>query len=1094
MFIDAAVQDAARLAAAARPDVRIVKLSAAASGPLQIAAYLSSQRLQDLAAISIVAHGSNAMLQIGSGRLDAAGIAGQAAAFATLGAALRPGGDIRLYSCGVAASAPGIAFITALSAACGGATVVAASGPVGSAARGATWALDVATGPPPGPTTAPPPFIAARLAAYKHTLQATPVTLFYTADSGADSQDNGLGAVGATGTIGTGITAIDVGFTDAGFAAEGIAIDAARGEYVFAYYPDYTTSTLVLGSLHGGSSTTLTVGDIGLTVGTDFIDGVALDEPAGEIYLAISSNNALNNGIWKLSEAGGTATAVATSSALSNPTELAVDSADGLVFFVDQSVLPAIPPAANNLDVANIANGTIHRLFSGGTAGNDPQIAGLAVDAADHTLYYTTHDANDDARQDTIIRATYTIAAGGAVALTQTTTLYAGLGAGEPFGISLDVPDGVFYVQNGAGKNIDEGSLTGAFPLTPVSNSTIADDDVTTSGEPEFLAIDVAPGITAGGTVTFVQGGAAVAADATATDSNPNGQDQEGATVHISAGTFSGDQDSLAATTTGTAINAHYDATTETLTLTGVDTEADYAQVLDSVSFRSTSTNPSDSGADLTRTLSWTVTDGINASTAATSVIDIQTTPTVVAGATAHYVINGAPVLADPTLTVTDYSSATLTGASVQFFTLGNLAGDTLSDTPVAGITALADGNLLLLSGTASVADYQTALDSVTYSSTAADPTDGGTDPTRVLEWAVYDNGLESPLADSTVDLACFLAGTRLLGERGPVAVESLRPGDRLVVRDGAIETLETVIWVGHRALDADLHPRPEDILPIRIQADAFAPGVPRKNLFVSPDHALLVEGVLVAARQLLNGRTIAQDRRRRRFTYHHVELRRHAILLAEGLAAESYLDTGNRAAFAAGAATILHPDFAATARRATSCAPFVVDAAKVRPIWQRLAARAAALGDDPTLPAWTTAPGLHLRADGRRLAPLLIAADRHIFAVPPGTRDLHLVSRAAPPHQLRPWLDDRRRLGVAVAAIVLERDGLRADLPLDHPALSDGWWGIEAACGRRWRWTDGAARLPPADLIDIRLHEAGRYPIADQPEQAYPSCGAVAW
>src|SRR5262249_2240381 len=59
------------------------------------------------------------------------------------------------------------------------------------------------------------------------------------------------------------------------------------------------------------------------------------------------------------------------------------------------------------------------------------------------------------------------------------------------------------------------------------------------------------------------------------------------ATVKITGGTFAGDGDVLAASTSGTSISASYNAATETLTLTGSDTLAHYTQVLDSVTFKS---------------------------------------------------------------------------------------------------------------------------------------------------------------------------------------------------------------------------------------------------------------------------------------------------------------------------------------------------------------------------------------------------------------------------------------------------------------------------------------------------------------------------
>jgi hypothetical protein len=80
-----------------------------------------------------------------------------------------------------------------------------------------------------------------------------------------------------------------------------------------------------------------------------------------------------------------------------------------------------------------------------------------------------------------------------------------------------------------------------------------------------------------------------------------------------------------------------------------------------------------------------------------------------------------------------------------------------------------------------------------------------------------------------------------------------------------------------------------------------------------------------VPVRELINGTSIAQvpvDT----ITYYHVELQHHDVLLADGLPAESYLDTGNRANFAGGAGAIaLHPDFAARVWDADGCAPLVL-------------------------------------------------------------------------------------------------------------------------------------------------------------------------
>jgi phospholipase/lecithinase/hemolysin len=177
--------------------------------------------------------------------------------------------------------------------------------------------------------------------------------------------------------------------------------------------------------------------------------------------------------------------------------------------------------------------------------------------------------------------------------------------------------------------------------------------------------------------------------------------------------------------------------------------------------------------------------------------------------------------------------------------------------------------------------------------------------------------------ADVTAPPACFAAGTRILTAFGEVPVEMLRPGDHICTLLGG--GLSEIRWVGRREVDCARHPRPEQVRPVRIAACAFAPGVPHRDLLLSPDHAvwLAAERVLVPARTLVNGTTIAQLPTTR-ITYFHVELARHDVILAEGLPAESFLDTGNRGAFdnANTNAIAMHPDFAGQRREAHACAP----------------------------------------------------------------------------------------------------------------------------------------------------------------------------
>ena len=104
---------------------------------------------------------------------------------------------------------------------------------------------------------------------------------------------------------------------------------------------------------------------------------------------------------------------------------------------------------------------------------------------------------------------------------------------------------------------------------------------------------------------------------------------------------------------------------------------------------------------------------------------------------------------------------------------------------------------------------------------------------------------------------------------------------------------MAAVTWIGERRVDLARHPDPAKAAPIRIAARAITAGAPSRDLLVSPDHCLFIDGVLIPAKLLVNGGTIVQEIARARIRYFHVELDRHSVVLAENLATESYLDTG---------------------------------------------------------------------------------------------------------------------------------------------------------------------------------------------------------
>jgi ELWxxDGT repeat protein len=167
-----------------------------------------------------------------------------------------------------------------------------------------------------------------------------------------------------------------------------------------------------------------------------------------------------------------------------------------------------------------------------------------------------------------------------------------------------------------------------------------------------------------------------------------------------------------------------------------------------------------------------------------------------------------------------------------------------------------------------------------------------------------YDS---SPSSLSAVTLACFAAGTRIATESGQTPVQNLKVGDRLRLWSGGTRG---IVWIGHRSVDIARHPRAHDVTPVRVAPHAFGPGLPHTALRLSPDHAIYSHDVLVPIRHLVNGTTIAREPVVS-VTYYHIELDEHDVLMAEGLACESYLDGGDtRDAFEGSAALALHPAF----------------------------------------------------------------------------------------------------------------------------------------------------------------------------------------
>ena len=145
----------------------------------------------------------------------------------------------------------------------------------------------------------------------------------------------------------------------------------------------------------------------------------------------------------------------------------------------------------------------------------------------------------------------------------------------------------------------------------------------------------------------------------------------------------------------------------------------------------------------------------------------------------------------------------------------------------------------------------------------------------------------------------CFATGTTILTPDGERAIETLKPGDRVVTHDGRSTP---VIWVARQTV---ANPRFVELgrRPVRIDAGALGPDLPNRPLTVTGDHALLFDDMLVNAGTLAEDGTpirfVPLSEMPTRFVWWHVELENHEVVLVNGgVPAESFIDYVGRSGF----------------------------------------------------------------------------------------------------------------------------------------------------------------------------------------------------
>jgi len=335
--------------------------------------------------------------------------------------------------------------------------------------------------------------------------------------------------------------------------------------------------------------------------------------------------------------------------------------------------------------------------------------------------------------------------------------------------VAADIPlvnatTNLLYIVGGSDDDVIVGDTWTVVSTThtnaAVSGDTFVQYHNTTTNSDLFIANQIATTISTavgeapavadfGGTLAYAEDDLPKVIDSSVTLTDVDSATLAFATVKLTTNYVNG-QDILSFVNGG-GINGSWDAVTGTLTLTPAGASATLAQfeaAIEAVRYNNTSPNPS----TLDRTVEVQVNDGVTSSNIQTKTITVTAANDApfltTSGWVSVYTEDGAAAVVDAALTVTDPDDTNIESATVTISS-GLQAGDALSFTSQFGITdSNADPAILALTGSATKAEWETVLRSVTFSTTNQDPT-----TSRTIRFVVNDGDASSTPVDKIITI-----------------------------------------------------------------------------------------------------------------------------------------------------------------------------------------------------------------------------------------------------------------------------------------------------------------------------------------------------
>ena len=291
-------------------------------------------------------------------------------------------------------------------------------------------------------------------------------------------------------------------------------------------------------------------------------------------------------------------------------------------------------------------------------------------------------------------------------------------------------------------------------------------------------------------------------------------------------------------------------------------------------------------------------------------------------GSSGSGIINFGPPVGDPVGGTLEIDDLYLPSFTITGFAAGDTIDLTADPYDPSGSANLVSGNVLDVNENNSTYTLQ------------FDPTQDFTG--EYFHLAPDSGGTGTDITENTTP--CYCRGTLIATALGEVAVEELAIADEVVTMSGAVRPIK---WIGRRSYGGRFVVGRKDVLPICIRAGALDESVPRRDLWISPHHAMYLDGTLIEAKDLVNGVSIVQAEHVEKVDYFHIELESHDVILAEGAPSESFIDDESRGTFHnAHEYGAMYPQDAAKAI-ARYCAPRLDEGYELEALRVRIAARA---------------------------------------------------------------------------------------------------------------------------------------------------------